>query len=62
MNVTAQLIGTAMGVGWALLGGWVVYGILKMTLGLKLSQEEEYDGADLTVHKISATPDREVSW
>jgi Amt family ammonium transporter len=29
---------------------------------LKLSPEEEFDGADLTVHKISATPDREVSW
>ena len=62
VNFTAQLIGTAMGVVWALLGGFVVYGVLKMTLGLKLSQEEEYDGADLTVHKISATPDREASW
>mgnify|MGYP000741791521 CR=1 FL=1 len=49
-----------MGVAWALLGGTVVYGVLKMTLGLKMSQEEEYEGADLTVHKISATPDREV--
>ena len=59
---TGQLIGTAMGVAWALLGGAVVYGILKATLGLRLSQEEEYDGADLSIHKISATPDREVSW
>ena len=40
----------------------VVYGALKATLGLRLSQEEEYDGADLSIHKISATPDREVSW
>ena len=62
MNLTAQLIGTAMGVVWAVLGGVVVYGVLKLTLGLKLSQEEEYEGADLTVHKISATPDREVNW
>jgi Amt family ammonium transporter len=51
-----------MGVGWALVGGVLVYGVLKLTLGLKLSPEEEFDGADLTVHKISATPDREVSW
>ncbi|OPF64460.1 ammonium transporter [Hydrogenophaga sp. H7] len=58
----AQLIGTAMGVTWALLGGVVVYGLLKATLGLRLDQEEEYDGADLSIHKISATPDREVSW
>jgi Amt family ammonium transporter len=62
VNVTAQLIGTTMGVAWALLGGLVIYGLLKITLGLKLSQEEEYDGADLSIHKISATPDREVSW
>ena len=45
-----------MGVGWALLGGFLVYGVLKATMGLRLSQEEEYDGADLTIHKISATP------
>jgi Amt family ammonium transporter len=45
-----------------LLGGFLIYGILKITLGLKLSPEEEYDGADLSIHKISATPDREVSW
>jgi len=49
-------------VAWALLGGAVVYGTLKATVGLKLSAEEEYEGADLSVHKISATPDREVSW
>jgi Amt family ammonium transporter len=62
VNLVAQFIGTAMGVGWALLGGFVIYGILKITWGLKLSPEEEYDGADLSIHKISATPDREVSW
>jgi len=62
VNFTAQLMGTAMGVVWALVGGVMVYGLLKLTMGLKLSPEEEYDGADLSVHKISATPDREVSW
>ena len=62
VSFTGQLIGTAMGIGWALLSGLVVYGVLKATMGLRLSQEEEYDGADLTIHRISATPDREVSW
>jgi Amt family ammonium transporter len=62
VNVTAQLIGTGMAVVWAVVGGGVVYGVIKAVFGLKLSPEEEYDGADLTVHKISATPDREVSW
>lgn len=62
MSLWAQLMGTAMGVLWALLGGALVYGVLKATVGLRLSQEEEFDGADLSIHKISATPDREVSW
>jgi ammonium transporter, Amt family len=62
VSFTAQLIGTTLGVAWALLGSVVVYGTLKAVMGLRLSQEEEYDGADLTIHRISATPDREVSW
>jgi ammonium transporter, Amt family len=62
VSFTGQLIGTALGVAWALVGGVVVYGALKYTVGLRLSQEEEFDGADMTIHKISATPDREVSW
>jgi ammonium transporter, Amt family len=42
--------------------GLVVYGLLKMTVGLRMSQEEEFDGADLSIHKISATPEREANW
>ena len=62
VSFSAQLIGTLMGVGWALAGGFVVYGALKALLGLRLSAEEEFEGADLSIHKIGATPDREVSW
>jgi len=62
VSFTGQLIGTALGVTWAVIGGLLVYGTLKMTMGLRLSQEEEYDGADLSIHRISATPDREANW
>ncbi len=62
VSLQAQLIGTAMGVVWALLGGIVVYGLLKATMGLRLTAEEEFEGADLSIHKIGSTPDREVSW
>jgi ammonium transporter, Amt family len=62
VSLQAQLIGTAMGVVWAVLGGIVVYGLLKASMGLRLSAEEEFEGADLTIHKIGSTPDREVSW
>ena len=62
VSLAAQALGTLLGVAWALVGGVVVYGILKATMGLRLSQEEEYDGADLSIHKISLTTDREVNW
>jgi Amt family ammonium transporter len=62
VSLAAQLIGTGLGVAWALLGGALVYGALKAALGLRLSAEEEYEGADLSIHRIGATPDREVSW
>jgi Amt family ammonium transporter len=62
VTLGAQLIGTLMGVSWALAGGLLVYGSIKAFTGLRLSQEEEYEGADLSIHKIGATPDREVSW
>ncbi len=58
----AQVIGTLLGVAWALVGGLLVYGTLKATMGLRMSAEEEYEGADLSIHKIGSTPDREVSW
>ncbi|MFM1759713.1 MAG: hypothetical protein RLY75_983 [Pseudomonadota bacterium] len=57
-----QLIGTGLGVGIALVSGFVVYGLLKAVLGIRMSQEEEYEGADLSIHRISASPDRESNW
>jgi Amt family ammonium transporter len=62
VSLGAQLLGTGLGVAWALLGGTLVYGALKKTLGLRLTPEEEFEGADLSIHRISATPDREASW
>ena len=62
VSLSAQLLGTLAGVGWALLGGGLVYGTIKALIGLRLNQEEEYEGADLSIHRIGATPDREVSW
>lgn len=62
VSLLAQVIGTLLGIAIALVGGFVVYGVLKATLGLRLTQEEEFDGADLSIHKITATPDRESTW
>ena len=57
-----QLIMTAMAISVALIGGAAVYGTMKAVVGLRLDQEEEYEGADLSIHKITATPEREPNW
>ena len=62
VSLGAQVLGTLLGITWAFVSGIVVYGALKAMVGLRLDQEEEYDGADVSIHRISSTPDREVSW
>ena len=59
VSLGAQVVGTLLGVGIALLGGFVIYGVLKAVVGIRLDQEAEFMGADLSIHKISATPERE---
>jgi len=58
----AQLAGTSLGIVVALAGGAIVYGVLKATVGLRLTQEEEFNGADLSIHKIGSTSDRDTAW
>lgn len=54
----AQLAGTVMGVAIATIAGFAVYGALKATIGIRLTEEEEYEGADLSIHKVKATSDQ----
>ncbi|WP_283744734.1 ammonium transporter [Sideroxydans sp. CL21] len=62
VSIMSQLIGTILGIAIALIGGFVVYGVLKKTIGIRLTQEEEFNGADLSIHKITATAERESGW
>jgi ammonium transporter, Amt family len=55
----SQLAGTALGIAVALVGGFAVYGALRATLGIRLEPEQEFEGADLSIHRITATPERE---
>jgi Amt family ammonium transporter len=57
VSFVSQLLGTLAGVGIALVAGFVVYGLLKAVVGIRLDAEEEFNGADLSIHKISAMPD-----
>ncbi|MEN9725214.1 MAG: hypothetical protein RLZZ98_723 [Pseudomonadota bacterium] len=56
VSLMSQLIGTGLGVTIALVGGFAVYGVLKKLVGIRMDVEDEYMGADLAIHKITATP------
>ena len=56
VSMSAQILGTLLGISIAAVAGYVVYGMLKSLVGIRLDPEHEYDGADLSIHNISATP------
>ena len=62
VSLLAQIAGSTLGIGLAVCGALVVYGGLKAAVGIRLDAEEEFMGADLSIHKISATSEKEVSW
>lgn len=62
VSLMSQIIGTTMGVAIALIGGFAIYGSLKKLVGIRLDAEGEFEGADLSIHKISSTAERETSW
>ncbi|QKJ66927.1 ammonium transporter [Deefgea piscis] len=62
VSILAQVVGTLLGVVIAFAGGYLVYGVLKKTVGIRLTDEEEFNGADLSIHQTSASPERETNW
>lgn len=56
----SQLVGTLTGVSIAIAGGLTVYGAIKATMGIRLSEEDEYMGADLAIHQVSSTPEEDM--
>ena len=62
VSVAAQVIGTLGGIAVALVGSFAVYGGVKSIVGLRLDPEAEFNGADLSIHKVSATAERETNW
>ena len=62
VSFMAQMIGTLLGIAIAFGGGFLVYFLLKKTVGIRLSAEEEFNGSDLSIHKITASPERESGW
>jgi len=62
VSFVAQVIGSLLGVAWAVVTGFLLYGALRWMMGLRLSAEEEFEGADLAIHRIGSTPEREANW
>jgi len=55
VSLMSQVVGTVMGIAVAVIGGVIVYGAVKVLMGLRLDEEEEFNGADLSIHKIEST-------
>ncbi|MDP3294194.1 MAG: hypothetical protein Q8M37_05570 [Nevskia sp.] len=51
-----------LGVVIAFVGGGIVYDLLKASFGPRLSPEEAFNGADLSINKIAATAERDTCW
>ena len=62
VSLASQVIGTLGGVAVAVVGSLLVYSLLKRVVGLRLDAEAEFNGADLSIHKVSATAERETNW
>ena len=56
VSLASQAIGTLVAIVIALAAGFVIYGLLKYSVGIRLTEEQEFEGADLSIHRISATP------
>ena len=61
VSFASQLVGTLAGCGFALVSGFIVYGGLKAFMGIRMSEEEEQAGADLSIHNIAARPEAGIS-
>lgn len=61
VSLMSQLLGTCIGIAVATGGGFLVFGLVKASIGLRLPHEDEYQGADLAIHRIAANPEEDMS-
>ncbi|KAG1651454.1 Nitrogen regulatory protein P-II [Nymphon striatum] len=60
VSLMSQIVGSVAGVIYALIAGFIVYGVLKAVIGIRMSEEDEIRGADLSIHKIGANPEGDI--
>jgi len=56
-SFSGQLIGAATIFGWVFLASLLVWGIIKAVMGVRVSEEEEYEGVDLSECGMEAYPE-----
>tara|TARA_A100001037_G_scaffold94249_1_gene85751 strand:+ start:9754 stop:11019 length:1266 start_codon:yes stop_codon:yes gene_type:complete len=56
-TIGGQLVGILGIFGWTFVASLIVWGILKATMGIRVSEEEEYEGVDISECGVEAYPD-----
>ncbi len=57
VSFSGQLIGAATIFGWVFVVSLVVWGVLKAVMGIRVSEEEEYEGVDISECGLEAYPE-----
>jgi len=57
VSLSGQLIGAATIFGWVFVTSFIVWGVLKAVMGIRVSAEEEYEGVDLSECGMEAYPE-----
>lgn len=60
LNFLAQLSGSLIAVVYALTAGFIVYKLIDVFYGLRMSPQEELIGSDRTFHRIEANPEESL--
>jgi Amt family ammonium transporter len=56
-SFSGQIIGALTIFGWVFVASFITFFVIKMVLGLRVSEEEEYEGADLSECGMEAYPE-----
>ena len=56
-SFSGQLIGAATIFGWVFVTSLVVWMIIKVVMGLRVSEDEEYEGTDISECGLEAYPE-----
>ena len=61
VSLFSQVLGSVLGAALGFAAGFVVFKLVDLVFGFRLSEEDEARGADLSIHKISANPEGDLT-